>query len=34
MRQQIAVIFFVWLALQIPLGRFVGDFIGLGAAES
>ncbi len=32
MRQQIVVLVLVWLALQIPLGNFVGEFIGIGAA--
>jgi hypothetical protein len=36
MHEQIVVIVFLWLALQIPLGSFVGDCIrfGMGANTS
>jgi len=32
MRQEIAIILLLWLALQIPLGSFIGDWIRLGMA--
>jgi len=32
MRQEIAIILLLWLALQIPLGSFIGDWIRFGMA--
>jgi len=33
MQEQILIVAFLWLALQIPLGSFIGDCIGFGMAE-
>lgn len=33
MRQQIVMLGFLWLALQVPLGGFIGEWIHFGMAE-
>jgi hypothetical protein len=34
MREQILIVAFLWLALQVPLGSFIGDCIRLGMADA
>jgi len=34
MQEQILIVAFLWLALQIPLGSFLGDCIRFGMAEA
>ena len=34
MREQLLIVAFLWLALQLPLGSFIGDCIRFGMAEA